>query len=409
MTTSNPKMPGWAGKLVRFGLPVLVLTLASAGAWQIMASSPKANKRAPNVQARLVEVQPVIQKDIHVSISGLGTVVPSQQLALYPEISGQIEALRASLLPGSQVRKGELLISVEATDYQISLQQQQANVALAEADLQKEMGQQAIARQEFELMDPELTPTQKALVLRQPELAAAKARLAQAKAQQAQAQLDLDRTRITAPFDAQVIERTVETGSQITTSTSLMSMVAIDEFWLELEIPSEDLQWLSFGDQSGRVTLTSPAWSDQQREGRLLSFSPELDPGSRMAKLTVAIDDPMALKPENHGKPKVLLNDLLRADIEGRGIAMAAVVPDAQLHNGNQIWLYRNDNTLEIRTVSPVYRDADKAIITSGLNSNDTLVTSAITAAVDGMALRTASPMSGEQKKTDIAKRSHQQ
>ena len=414
MTHTTSKTPARSGKLVKFSLPILVLAIAGAATWQIMASAPTAGKRTPKVQARLVEIQSVSQRDVNVTISGLGTVVPSQQLQLYPEVSGQIATIRDQLLPGSQIDKGELLVSIDAMDYQILLQQQQAGVALAEADLQKEMGQQAIARQEFELINRKLTPVQEALVLRQPELASAKAKLAQAKASLAQAQLNLDRTSITAPFDAQVIERTVETGSQINTNTALMNIVAIDEFWLELEIPSEELQWLEFGNNGSTVKLTSPAWSGQSRKGRLLSLSPELESGSRMAKVIISIDDPIALEPANKGLPKVLLNDLVRAEIEGKEVEMAAIVPDGQLHNGNQIWVYRSDNTLEIRTVSPVYRDADKAVITEGLSSNDQLVTSTITAAVDGMPLRTLNQPMNDQKKaeqteTHVAKRSEKE
>ncbi|OED48336.1 hypothetical protein ACH42_02370 [Endozoicomonas sp. (ex Bugula neritina AB1)] len=401
MTQTTNKTPGLSGKVLKLSLPILVLVIASVGAWQIIASAPTASKRTPQAQTRLVDIKSVVQKDINITVSGLGTVIPSQQLQLYSEVSGQIESIRDRLFPGSQIRKGELLVSIEAMDYQILLQKQQAEVALAEADFQKEMGQQIIARQELELIGRELTPAQKSLVLRQPELTSAKAKLAQAKASLAQAQLDVERTKITAPFDAQIIERTVENGSQINTNTALMNIVATNEFWLELEIPAEKLQWLEFGKNKNTVTLTSPAWSEKSRKGRLLSLSPELEPGSRMAKVIISIDDPMALKEENKHLPKILLNDLVRAEIAGKEVEMAAIVPDSLLHNGNQLWLYRSDNTLEIRTVSPIYRDAKQAVITEGLTSNDKLVTSVITAAVEGMPLRTTNEPTINEQKTE--------
>ena len=410
MTQSTPSTPEWSRKITKLSLPILVLAIAGVSAWQIMASAPTAGKRAPQAQARLVEVKPIVRKDINVTVTGLGTVIPSRQLQLYPEVSGQIEQIREQLIPGSQIKTGELLITVEDLEYQIQVQKQQAAVAQAQANLQKEIGQQAIAQQEYQLINRKLTPAQEALVLRQPELITAQANLDQAKAVLAEAELNLKRTKITAPFDAQVIERSIETGSQISANTSLMNIVATDEFWLELEIPAEDLQWLEFGKQGNPVTLTSPAWSDKSRTGRLLSLSPELDSGSRMAKVIISIDDPLALKPEHSNAPKVLLNDLLRAEIQGTEVKMAAVIPDALIHNGNKIWLYRNDNTLEIRTVEPVYRDADKALITDGLNYNDRLITSSLTAAVDGMTLRTLDQQSlSQDKKQRIVKRSEQE
>lgn len=375
--------------LLKVGLPALVLAVATLMVWQIKDSAPRVGRRVPPPQTRLVEVQPVIQEDVRVTLSGLGTVIPSRQLILYPEVTGLIEQMRDHLLPGSQIDQGETLIHIAPLEYQIQLQKQQADVALADSELQKEMGQQAIARQELELMGQTLSPEQEALVLRQPQLNSAKARLAQAKAAMAQAQINLDRTQIKAPFKAQVISRSVETGSRVSTSSELMNIVATDEFWLELEIPVEHLQWLEFGKKKALVTLSSPAWQNKKRNARLLSFSPSLNSGSRMAKVIISINDPLALTPQNQGEPKILINDLVRAEIAGQSVAQAVVVPDEFLRNGNQVWLLSATNMLEVRTVEPVYRDSHKAIIASGLETGEQLITSSLTVAVQGMSLRT--------------------
>lgn len=383
--------------IVKQGLPILVLGIAGMIVWQLNNSAPSAGRRVPEVQPRLVEIQPVTREDARITVTGLGTVIPSRQLVLYPEVTGLVKAMRDHLLPGSQIKRGETLVHINPQEYQIQLEKQKAEVALADSELQKEMGLQAIARQEFELIGTELSNEQKALVLRQPELNAAQARLAQAKAALAQAQMNVDRTQIKAPFNARVVSRTIETGSRVSTGSELMDIVATDEFWLEVEIPVEQLRWLSFGSDSKKatqqknsVTITSPAWQGETRAGHLLSFSPTLHSGSRMAKVIIAIDDPLALKPENQDKPKVLINDLVRVEIGGHQIANAAVIPDAFFRNGNRVWLYAPDNTLEIRTLAPVYRDATKAIVTTGLEAGENLIISTLTVAVHGMPLRTA-------------------
>ena len=376
-------------RFVKLGLPVLVLGIAGIFVWQINDSAPTAGRRAPQAQPRLVDVQPVTREDVRITVTGLGTVTPSRQLVMYPEVTGLVKSMRNHLLPGSQIKKGEALVQIDPLEYEIQLEKQKAEVALADSELQKEMGQQAIARQEFELVGQELSEVQKSLVLRQPQLDAARAKLAQAKAALAQAQMNVDRTRIKAPFNAQVISRNIETGSRVSTGSEIMDIVATDEFWLEVEIPVEQLQWLTFGEKSP-VTLTSPAWQNKTRDGHLLSFSPSLHSGSRMAKVIITIDDPLALRAENQGKPRVLINDLVRAAISGQEIANAMVVPDALFRNGNQVWLYDTNNNLEIRSLEPVYRDSIKAIVASGLNDGESLITSTLTVAVHGMPLRTA-------------------
>ena len=380
-------------RLVKFALPLLVLGVGVLLVWQINNTAPKAGRQAPQAQPRLVEVQPVTREDVKITVTGLGTVIPSRQLVLYPEVTGLVKTMRSHLLPGSQIQKGETLVQIDPLEYQIQLEKQKAEVALADSELQKEMGQQAIARQEFELIGQQLSAEQKALVLRQPQLDAAKAKLAQAKAAQAQARMNLDRTHIKAPFNAQVVRRNIETGSRVSTSSEIMNIVATDEFWLEVEIPVEQLRWLSFGGSSEKkslVTLSSPAWLNVTRTAHLLSFSPALHSGSRMAKVIITIDDPLALSAENQGKPRVLINDLVRAEIHGQEIANAVVVPDALLRNGNQVWLIDSDSNLEIRVLEPVYRDSAKAIVATGLNDGDNLITSTLTLAVHGMPLRTA-------------------
>lgn len=380
--SSRKKLP------VKAGFPILVILVAILLVWQIQGSAPRADRRPPQVQPRLVEVQPVIREDIRITVTGLGTVIPSRQVMLFPEVAGLVLKMRENLLPGSQVQKGESLIHIDPQEYQIQLEKQKAEVALADSELQKEMGEQAIARQEFKLIGQELSENQQALVLRQPQLDAAKARLAQAKAALAQAQMNLDRTEIKAPFDAQVVTRNIEMGSRLNASSEVMEIVATDEFWLEVEIPVEQLQWLNF-EKNSSVTIASPVWQGQTRAGHLLSFSPTLHSGSRMAKVIIAIDDPLALKPENKGKPRVLINDLVRAEISGHEITDAVTVPDALFRNGNQVWLLNADQTLEIRSIEPVYRDATKAIVAQGLKHGEQLITSTLTVAVHGMSLRT--------------------
>jgi multidrug efflux system membrane fusion protein len=82
-----------------------------------------------------------------------------------------------------------------------------SDLELAKSNLSIQMGRQDVARKDFELIGQELSAENKALVLREPQLESAKANVEAAQAAVNQAQLNLQRTTITAPFDAHVISR----------------------------------------------------------------------------------------------------------------------------------------------------------------------------------------------------------
>lgn len=373
--------------------PLLILAISIITAWLLMTTSPKASRAEPGKKAQMVETVTVEQQTVNIRLRGLGTVIPSQFVTLYPEVSGRVDSILDGLMPGSRVKKGELLVTLDQDEYEILVREQEAAVAQALSELKLEQGQQNIARQEYELTGHKLSPAEEALVLRQPQLEAAKAGLIRAQASLDQAKLNLRRTQITAPFNSQVINNSVYPGSQVSNSTALMKLISTDRFWIELEVPVEQLKWLNFANEhsgGSSVVITSPQWSGGSRQGRLISVSPELNDGSLMAKVIIEIEDPLSQREKNKGKPPVMVNDLLSAEIVGKKVDDAFVVPEALIRNSNQIWVLTRDSTLEIRTLSPIYRDSGKAILLSGLEDGDQLISSSLTTPVNGLPLRTA-------------------
>ena len=379
-------------------LPAAILAITVFTSWQIMATAPKANRSKPEVKIQLVDTLPVQKSDVQITVSGLGKVIPSHQITLYAEVSGRIEQTISNLVPGTRFDRNDLLAQVESSDYQILVKQQEALLAQAKADLMLEKGQQKIAQLEYKLTGNKLEPAEEALVLRKPQLASAQAEVDKAQASLDQARLNLQRTLIPAPFDGQLVSSNVNTGTLISSSTELMKIVTTDTFRIELEVPAEQLKWLEFSGTDDNVLITSPEWSGESRTGRLLAMSPQLNENSRMAKVTIVINDPLALKTENAGKPQVLINDLLRAEISGLNISNAVVVPDNLIRNGNQIWVLNNSGTLEIRSISPIFRDSDKAILANDLKDGEKIVSSYLTTPVNGLPLKSSSDKASDQK-----------
>lgn len=122
-----------------------------------------------------------------------------------------------------------------------------------------------------------------------------------------------------------------------------------------------------------------------------------------MARVLVAVDDPLCLKPENEGKPKLLVGQYIQAEIEGTTLNDIVVVDRAMLRNGDWVWIMGTDNMLEIRAVDVVYRGIDRVLVRDGLQDGDRIVVTDIATVAEGMELRLEDADATESDETEGA------
>lgn len=385
--------PGNGRRLLRWLVPLIIIGAGIAVGSMLLSSGPRARMAPQPIQSRLVEFTtftPTIQTPL---FEAMGTVMAARQSTLYPMVSGTVVALSDQLVPGGQFTAGEEMLRIDDLDYQLSLRKQEALVAEAQAALQEELGEQAVAKREYELLGRDLAAADKALVLRQPQLASARATLASAKAGRDQAKLDLSRTRVTAPFDGMVLSRGVDLGTRVTTSTALLTLLNVDTFWVEASVPVSDLAGIAIprkaGDTGAAVEIYQVARDQvQMRHGRVLRMIPELDSDSRMARLLIEVDDPLALDDEHAGLPVLMVNDYVRIRIPGEPIPAVIKLPRNLLHDDDTVWIMSPEDKLEIRRVQVVHRAGDHVLVKSGIDSQDRIITVDLSTPVPGMPLR---------------------
>ncbi|CAH7081226.1 HlyD_D23 domain-containing protein [Vibrio chagasii] len=373
--------------------PILVLSLAGGSAWHLMASTPKSQRAKPVKVERLVDTYLVEKNRVNIELNALATVSADKMISIYPEVSGQVIAIKSNLVAGSRITHNESVIELDNTEYLITRQEMKATVVEAQSELKLELGRQSIAKKEYQLTGHKLTENERALVMRLPQLEAAKANVNRAKANLAKAELDLARTQIRAPFSGQVMKSNVHIGSRVSTSSDLLQLVSTDRFLLTVELPETGAQWLEYANQNGKgssVSITSSHWNGQTRHGEVLSIAPNMDSQSRMISVVVAIADPLALLAENQGKPRVMINDLLDVTLKGKALDNVSVLPDELMRSDNQVWIMNQDDKLEIRSVTPVFRNATFAYIGDELKVGERVVSSYLGSPVSGMPLRTA-------------------
>jgi RND family efflux transporter MFP subunit len=385
-------------KILRVVLPVVVVALG-VGVFRYLVATRPAPPRAQSAPtATPVRVMRVSAARHDVVVTGQGVVLPAREVALQTELNGRVVARHPDLVPGGVVAAGEVLVRIDPRDFRAAIAQQRAQAEAQRVAVQTEERRRAVAEREWELLARHgetlhTSPEGRALALREPQLRSAQASAAATDALLAQARLTLSRTTLRAPFRALVREADVEVGQLVGPTARLGTLVDADVFWVQVSLPLESVLPLVRTGPSGPA-IDAAARVVQEvgartitREGRVVRMLGDLDPVGRMARVLVAIRDPLGLDtPDPSGLP-MLLGAYVRVEIDAGSIEGAHEIPRTALRPGDTVWVLE-DGVLAIREVTVAWRREHSVLVSDGLAEGDLLVTSALAAPVAGMPLR---------------------
>lgn len=379
----------------------LLLLGASGVTAVIFSTEPEAKREtATKRTAMLVDVTTVRRGTHRPTIVALGSVKPAQDIVLSPRVSGEIVERSPAFTPGGFVDEGELLLQIDPSDYETALARRRSELEQALADLEIEMGRQTVAQRDLELFDGELPVGSRELVLRKPQLDTARAEVEAARAAVRRAELDLERTSIEAPFDAHILSRDANLGSQVAPGDRLGRLVGLDEYWVETTVPVSKLRWITFpeqgGDEGSRVLVRDrAAWPEGvYREGRIDRLVGALEERTRLARVLVSVPDPLAREADAAGMPKLMIGSFIEARIQANPIPNTVKLERDHLRKDDTVWV-KQDGKLRIREVAILVQDQQHAYVASGLEDGDQVVTTNLSTVVDGAPLRLASEGSG--------------
>ncbi|WP_165855519.1 efflux RND transporter periplasmic adaptor subunit [Marinobacter sp. JSM 1782161] len=391
--SSNRRMTPARG-LFQAVLCLGVLVAGAGIAWLLLGTAEEAGRQPPAERSkRLVEIEVAERRSHQVTVTAWGQVQPSHALTLTPRVSGRVVSLADNFDAGSVLASGESLLQLDPRDYELALTRARSALTQARADLSLEQGQQAVAQREYELLGENVSDAERSLILRRPQLETAQAAVAAAEADLAEARLNLERTGITAPFEAMVLSRAVAEGAEVSTGTTLAELVGVDTWWLELTVPVNALKWVRFpGSDSKGSTVQlryEGVWpTDVSREGRVVRLLGQLEEGGRMAQVRVAVQDPLARGSGQANQPRLLLGAYVRGEIQGAAVPDAVALQPEWVHSGNIVWLMDDNDELAMRQVTIAYRDGERVLVTDGIEDGDRIVTSQISVVTEGMPLR---------------------
>ncbi len=374
--------------------PLLIVLAGVIVTIIIAVTGPSAPRRIPQRQARLVEVVPLEAAETQVVVEALGSVQPALEVQLQAQVGGQVIEVSPSLIPGGRVAAGEVLLRIDPREYEFAARQRKSDLAMAEQSLRLEESQQETAQREYELMGEAAGSGDPAMMLREPQIESARSAYDAALAAYEQALLNLDRTAVTAPFNAVVQDRYVDRGGVIGASSAIASLVGTDACWVEAMVPADDVPWIDVpradgsGGSSARVRQNAVWEEGVWRDGRVLGRTSSLDDQGRMVKVIVEVTDPFSVRRSNAGEPELLVGSFVNVEIFGRTIENAVVVERTHVHDGDTVWLMDDEGALRIRAIDPAYVGEDIVVVTEGLEAGESVVTSYLSAPVEGMPLR---------------------
>jgi len=301
-----------------------------------------------------------------------------------------------NLVAGGKLSEGDTLLKINPRDYRLRLQQQAAQVEGARFNSDVEKSRRKIAEREWELLGESIPSDEsgKALALRRPHERNARAGVTSANSGLALARLNLDRTTIQAPFNALVLNESVDIGQVVGPGSRAATLVGTDHFWVRVSVPVSDLEYIKLPTQGAEGSLATvyqdAGAATTSREGKTIRLLGDVDPAGRMARLLVEVADPLGLQtPTKAGLP-LLLGAFVRVEFKGKTITGTVSISRQALREGDKVWILK-DGKLQIRQVEVAYRQRETVLVRGGLSEGEEVITSRVDTPVEGMAVRTVS------------------
>ena len=338
------------------------------------------------IPVRLAEVE---QGEFAIELKALGTVTAYNTVNVRSRVDGEL--VKVLFEEGQQVKAGDLLAVIDPRPYQVALQQaqgalqeNQAQLKNAELDLQRYKGlyaEDSIAKQTLD--------TQQALVNQY------RGSLQSNQADVATAKLNLDFTQIRAPIAGRLGLRQLDIGNLVSggDTTPLVVITQTDPISVIFTIPEGDLPAVLQRRRDG-TTLAVEAWDRGERlklaEGVLESLDNQIDTTTGTVKLKARFDNA-----EQMLFPNQFVNVRLRVETH----QAATIVPSAAVQFGTRgtfVYVVDDANKVSIRPVSIAASDAERSMVSEGVQQGERLVLEGTDRLRDGSEVEVVDPQTAQ-------------
>ena len=384
------------GKFFKFILPMIliissILVVVGLVAFQ---KTQRAERKDDTEKAVLVDTIEAEVVSLNFSIVSQGTVRPRTETALVTEVSGKIVSVAPEFVAGGFFRKGDVLLQIDPSDYETGLKRAEAALASRRAKLADETARSEQALKDWRNMGKQGQPSD--LGMRKPQMADARANVSAAEADVQKARRDLERTRITVPYDGLVRQKAVDIGQYVAPGTRLGVTFAIDTAEVRLPLTNNDLNYLDLPSETevknedksfpGVILSADQAGGSSQWQARIIRTEGVVDETSRVIYAVAQVVDPYGVLGQSHQK-ELKIGTFVNAEIQGLPAENVVVLPRYVLRPDNTIPIANADNELEIMSVEVLRAEAKKVYLSKGIEGGARVVTTSLDAPVPGTKL----------------------
>ncbi|MCE6075716.1 efflux RND transporter periplasmic adaptor subunit [Agrobacterium vitis] len=358
---------------------------AVTGGW---LGKPQGDRQRGRDMAIPVVAAPVIQADVPVYVTGVGSVKPLNTVVIQPQVSGRITKI--GFQEGQDLKKGDLIATLDDALYKAQLDEAigkkaqdsaQLTYAILEMErLQRLIGNSATTQQQLD--------NQVALVAQY----RAQVQSDQAAIEAAQAQLDY--TVIKAPMDGRTGIRNVDVGNIVSTgdTTGIVTLSQIKPITILFSIPQQDLARVNISNASGALSVD--ALGDDGKtvvaNGTLTVVDNQVDTTTGTVRLRAEFpNDDLRLWPGAFVNARLLVET--KKDV--------LTVPSSAIQRGpagTYAYIVQPDQTVKIQAVTVEMQDDQTAVIAKGVSAGETVVTTGFARLQDGAPVRVSTPQEAD-------------
>lgn len=348
----------------------------------LVSSAPTAAAPAPPPVP--VVTVPVTRGNVPIILGGLGTVQALNTAVIRSQVTGLLQSV--DFIEGQQVKRGDRLAQVDPRPAQAKLDQAQAQLGRDQeqlSNLQTNLGRNLPLLSKGFATDQQVTDEKSQVAQGQNAVKSDQAAVEDAQTQRSY-------TSLVAPFDGITGVRTLDVGNIIhpTDASGLVTVTQVEPISVLFTLPAIDIPTVQDALASGAVQAVAydPAGSRKLDTGKLLLINNQADPTSGTVQLK-------ALFPNLKRSlwPGTFVNVQLTVQVVQDGLT----VPTDAVQQGVKgpfVFVVGPGDKVAVRPVTVTQRQRGIALISAGLQADETVVTQGQYRLVDGIVVASSKP-----------------
>ena len=363
-------------KILLYVLGLLVLALAGWVSY-LLVTKEKEQRPAPVRQIKTVFTDTVQNRSVPIQVQANGNLVAKERVALFAEVQGVFRTSAHPFKAGQAYRRGEVLLRIDASEYQASVQSAKSNlynlITAAMPDLrldypeiypkwQAYLNSFDITKNTPEL--PEMTSEQERYFINGRNIVTTYYNVKNLEQR-------LTKYVIRAPFSGVLTSAEVTEGTLVRPGQSLGVFINPSVYELEVAVNKSYSDFLRIG----RKVRLEDLEGTHQYEGTVSRINAAVNQQSQTVSVFIDVADP-GLKEGMY----------LEATIEGREEENAIEIPRKLLTEQNELFIVR-DSILDLLPVNPVFF-TEQTVVLKGLPEGTVFLSRSVPGAYPGMAVK---------------------